>query len=146
MAVTSLLAWSCEAAMSWTGAQAFCAPLSTSMSVVGAYLPPAIGNLATLVPSGPGYVGTYEAGVLLAVNGALGVPRALALSYAVLLHVILWLPVTVWGAIEWWRISLLGKRHISMSEAIDEELDPADTLPGARPFPGQRAENPGGRA
>jgi uncharacterized membrane protein YbhN (UPF0104 family) len=146
VAVTSLLAWSCEAAMYWTVAQAFGVPLSTSMSVVGAYLTTAIGNLATLVPSGPGYVGTFEAGVLLAVNGALGVPRALALSYAVLLHVILWLPVTVWGAIEWWRISLLGKRHISLNEAIDEELDPADTLPGARPFPAQRVEDPGGRA
>ena len=83
---------------------------------------------------------------MLAVNGALGVPRALALSYAVLLHVVLWLPVTVWGAIEWWRISLLGKRRISVSEAIDEELDPADTLPSARPFPAPRAENPGGSA
>ena len=83
---------------------------------------------------------------MLAVNGALGVPRGLALSYAVLLHVILWLPVTVWGAIEWWRTSLVGKRHISMSEAIDEELDPADTLQGAHPFQAPRAENPGGRA
>ena len=146
VALTSLLAWSCEAAMYWTVAQAFGAPLSTSMSFVGAYLTTAIGNLATLVPSGPGYVGTFEAGVLLAVNGALGVPRALALSYAVLLHVILWLPVTVWGAIEWWRVSLLGNRHISLSEAIDEELEPADTLPAARPFPAQRVEDPGGRA
>jgi uncharacterized protein (TIRG00374 family) len=146
VAVTSLVAWSFEAAMYWTVAQAFGVPLSAAMSFIGAYLTTAIGNLATLVPSGPGYVGTFEAGVLLAVNGALGVPRALALSYAVLLHVILWLPVTVWGAIEWWRISLVGKRHISMSEAIDEELDPADTRPGARAFPAQRVENPGGRA
>ena len=146
VAITSLLAWSCEAAMYWTVAQAFGAPLSTAMSVVGAYLTTAIGNLATLVPSGPGYVGTFEAGVLLAVNGALGVPGGPAPSHAVLLHVILWLPGTVWGAIEWWRISLLGRRQISMSEAIDEELDPADTLPGARPFPAQRVEHPGGRA
>jgi uncharacterized protein (TIRG00374 family) len=146
VAVTSLLAWSCEAAMYWTVAQSFGTPLSSAMSFTAAYLTTAIGNLATLVPSGPGYVGTFEAGVLLAVNGALGVPRGLALSYAVLLHVILWLPVTIWGAIEWWRVSLLGKRHISMSEAIDEELDSADTLPGAHPFPAPRAENPGGRA
>ncbi|MFT4036892.1 MAG: lysylphosphatidylglycerol synthase transmembrane domain-containing protein [Thermomicrobiales bacterium] len=146
VALTSLVAWSFEASMYWTVAQAFGPPLSTSMNVAGAYLTTAIGNLATLVPSGPGYVGTFEAGITLAVNGALGVPRALALSYAVLLHVILWLPVTVWGAIEWWRISMVGKHHVSMAEAIDEELDPADTLPTARPFAStQRAEDPGGR-
>lgn len=146
VAVTSILAWSFEASMYWTVAQAFGVPLSTAMTAVGAYLTTAIGNLATLVPSGPGYVGTFEAGVLLAVNGALGVPSALALSYAVLLHVILWLPVTVWGAVEWWRVSLVGKRHVSMQEAIAEELDADETLPGAQRFPAQPAEDPGGRA
>ena len=46
--------------------------------------------------------------MLLAVNGALGIGRGLALSYAVLLHVLLWAPVTVWGAIEWWRLGIVG--------------------------------------
>lgn len=123
--VTSIVAWSFEASMYWTVARAFGVPLATAMTAVGAFLTTAIGNLATLVPSGPGYVGTFEAGVLLAVNGTLGISRGLALSYAVLLHVILWLPVTVWGAIEWWRIGVVGRRHVSMAQAADAEASAA---------------------
>lgn len=119
--VTSIVAWSIEASVYWTVAQAFGAPLSTAMSPAGALLTTAIGNLATLVPSGPGFVGTFEAGILLAVNGALGVGRGLALSYAVLLHALLWLPVTIWGGIEWWRIGVVGKRPVSMAEAAADD-------------------------
>jgi hypothetical protein len=54
------------------------------------------------------------------------VGRGLALSYAVLLHAILWLPVTLWGAVEWWRIGLVGRRHVSLAEAVDDELAPDD--------------------
>jgi uncharacterized protein (TIRG00374 family) len=123
--LTSIVAWSFEASVYWTVAQAFGAPLSTAMSPAGALLTTAIGNLATLVPSGPGFVGTFEAGILLAVNGALGVGRGLALSYAVLLHALLWLPVTIWGGIEWWRIAILEKRPVNMAEVSAEDYAPA---------------------
>lgn len=122
VALTSLLAWGFEASMYWMVARAFGDPLAAAITPAGALLTTAIGNLATLVPSGPGYVGTFEAGVLLAVNGALGISRGLALSYGVLLHVILWLPVTAWGAIEWWRIGIVGRHHVSMAEAAEQEL------------------------
>jgi uncharacterized protein (TIRG00374 family) len=122
VALTSIVAWSFEASTYWMVARAFGDPLAAAMTPVGAFLTTAIGNLATLVPSGPGYVGTFEAGVLLALNGTLRVSRGLALSYAVLLHVLLWLPVTVWGAIEWWRIGIVGRRHVSLSEAAEDEL------------------------
>jgi uncharacterized membrane protein YbhN (UPF0104 family) len=103
-------------------ARAFGDPLAAAVTPVGALLVTAIANLATLVPSGPGYVGTFEAGVLLAVNGALGIGRGLALSYAVLLHVLLWLPVTVWGAIEWWRLGLAGEKGVTLPDAAAAEL------------------------
>ncbi len=124
VAVTSIVAWGFEASMYWTVARAFGAPLAVVMTPVGALLTTAIANLATLVPSGPGYVGTFEAGVLLAVNGALGIGRGRALSYAVLLHALLWAPVTLWGAIEWWRVGVAGTRHVAMSEAVEDELSP----------------------
>lgn len=146
--VTSVVAWGFEASMYWTVARAFGDPLASAMTASGALLTTAIGNLATLVPSGPGYVGTFEAGVLLAVNGTLGVGRGLALSYAVLLHVILWLPVTVWGAIEWWRIGIVGQRHVSMAGAVEDEM----AQPEPEPVPAmaapsrQRAGGPGAGA
>ena len=122
VAATSVIAWGFEVSMYWTVAQAFGDPLAAAVTPVAALLVTAIANLATLVPSGPGYVGTFEAGVLLAVNGALGIGRGLALSYAVLLHVLLWLPVTIWGAIEWWRLGLVGSRHVRMRDAVAEEV------------------------
>jgi uncharacterized protein (TIRG00374 family) len=122
VAATSVVAWGFEVSMYWTVAQAFGDPLAAAVTPVAALLVTAIANLATLVPSGPGYVGTFEAGVLLAVNGALGIGRGLALSYAVLLHVLLWLPVTIWGAIEWWRLGLVGSRHVRMRDAVAEEV------------------------
>jgi uncharacterized protein (TIRG00374 family) len=124
VAATSVIAWGFEASTYWAAAQGFGPPLATAMTPVGALLTTAIANLATLVPSGPGYVGTFEAGVLLAVNGALGIGRGLALSYAVLLHALLWAPVTIWGAIEWWRLGLVGTRHVSLTQAVEDELAP----------------------
>ncbi|MGH2617143.1 MAG: lysylphosphatidylglycerol synthase domain-containing protein, partial [Thermomicrobiales bacterium] len=125
VAITSVVAWGFEASMYWTVARAFGDPLAGAMTPVAALLTTAIGNLATLVPSGPGYVGTFEAGVLLAVDGALGIGRGMALSYAVLLHVLLWLPVTIWGAIEWWRLGIVGQEHVRLTRAAEEEIAPA---------------------
>jgi uncharacterized protein (TIRG00374 family) len=122
VAGTSVIAWGLEASTYWMVARAFGDPLATAMTPVAALLTTAIGNLATLVPSGPGYVGTFEAGVLLALNGALGVGRGLALSYAVLLHVLIWLPVTIWGALEWWRLGIVGTSHVRLTRAVDDEL------------------------
>ncbi|MDQ3226631.1 MAG: flippase-like domain-containing protein, partial [Chloroflexota bacterium] len=130
VAMTSVAAWGFETSMYWTVARAFGDPLAGAMTPAAALLTTAIANLATLVPSGPGYVGTFEAGVLLAVNGALGIGRGLALSYAVLLHILLWLPVTVWGAIEWWRLGVSGKRHVSLTHASAEERAAASTVAG----------------
>lgn len=139
VAGTSIVAWMFEASTYWMVAQAFGGDLAVAMTPAGALLTTAIANLATLVPSGPGYVGTFEAGVLLAVNGALGVGRGVALSYAVLLHAILWLPVTLWGAIEWWRIGIVGARRVSLAEAVDDELSsPASMAGAARPGVGCR--------
>jgi hypothetical protein len=144
VAITSVVAWGFEASMYWTVALAFGDPLAAAMTPAAALLTTAIANLATLVPSGPGYVGTFEAGVLLAANGALGISRGLALSYAVLLHVLLWLPVTIWGAVEWWRLGVVGARHVSLADAVEDELSPVPQLVSRGTRPG--AGGPGGGA
>ncbi|WP_376791439.1 lysylphosphatidylglycerol synthase transmembrane domain-containing protein [Thermoflexus sp.] len=53
-------------------------------------------NLATALPSAPGYVGTFEApGV--AVLQAFGIPPNMAIAYILVLHLVLWLPITLLG-------------------------------------------------
>lgn len=107
---TSLLAWGFEATMYWTIARGFGAPLTDVMNFAAALMTTGVANLATLIPSSPGYVGPFESATVLVVNGALGVPGAIALSYAIVVHITLWAPITILGAIEWWRMSLSFRR------------------------------------
>ncbi len=54
-------------------------------------------NIATTLPSAPGYVGTFDAPGI-AVLVAYGVPQATAAAYTLVLHAALWLPITALGA------------------------------------------------
>ena len=54
-------------------------------------------NLATTIPSAPGYIGTFDAPGI-AVLMAYGVEKALAAGYTIVLHVALWVPITLLGA------------------------------------------------
>jgi uncharacterized membrane protein YbhN (UPF0104 family) len=54
-------------------------------------------NLATTLPSAPGYIGTFDAPGI-AVLQAYGVPGAVAAGYTLVLHAALWFPITVLGA------------------------------------------------
>ncbi len=54
-------------------------------------------NLATTIPSAPGYIGTFDAPGI-AVLTAYGVDQATAAGYTLTLHAALWLPITLLGA------------------------------------------------
>ena len=100
--LASICAWLLEASMYLMIAQAF----DMDISPFGILMITAVANLATLIPSSPGYVGAFEYGVILVLAGPLGFERELALSYAVVVHAALYLPVTLLGFIFWWRESL----------------------------------------
>ncbi len=73
-------------------------------------------NLATTLPSAPGYVGTFDApgiAVLMAYN----VPGEVAASYTLVLHAALWLPITLLGAYFYFRQPLRWGREVVRSEA-----------------------------
>ncbi|MBF8255463.1 MAG: glycosyltransferase 2 family protein [Anaerolineales bacterium] len=53
-------------------------------------------NLATTLPSAPGYLGTFDAPGI-AVLEASGVRAGLAAGYTFVLHAALWLPITLLG-------------------------------------------------
>ena len=90
---TSVLIWLLETVKYWFVMHAF----TFSVSFFALMLLNGIANLATTIPSAPGYIGTWEA-VTKAVLMAFNVPGAQALGYAVVLHVALWLPITLLGA------------------------------------------------
>ena len=100
--LTSVAAWVLEASVYALISVAF----GLGLSPAAILLVTAVANLATLVPSSPGYVGAFEAGVVLALAGAVGVQHDLALSYAIAVHAVLYLPVTIVGLYFWGRESL----------------------------------------
>jgi glycosyltransferase 2 family protein len=57
----------------------------------------ALANLVALVPAAPGYVGTFDAAVILGVRLVAGGTHAAALAYAVVVRFVLFVPITVVG-------------------------------------------------
>lgn len=112
--LVSILAWVCEASMYYFIAQGFNLDISPSAVLMVT----AVANLATLIPSSPGYVGPFEAGVLLVLAGALGIQREAALSYAVVVHAALYFPITLVGFFFWWRESLSWRDLRDAEESI----------------------------
>jgi uncharacterized membrane protein YbhN (UPF0104 family) len=96
-----LAAWTLSALNYYWVFRAFDLPLGAAAS----YFAVAAVGLSTMVPAGPGYVGTFElAGVAVLV--ALGAGSAGAFSATVLMHLIQVVPVTVAGLIFVWREGL----------------------------------------
>ncbi len=100
--LTSVAAWVLEASVYALISVSF----GLGLSPAAILLVTAVANLATLVPSSPGYVGAFEAGVVLALAGAVGIQHDLALSYAIAVHAVLYIPVTLLGLYFWGRESL----------------------------------------
>lgn len=90
--IASYTTWAIEAGVYWLVMQAFGLDLSYAVALL------AVGtvNLAGLIPASPGQVGVYEffvSSVLIAV----GVAQDTALAYAIVVHLVIWLPVTLAG-------------------------------------------------
>jgi len=91
--VTSVVIWLLETGKYWFVMHAF--PMEVSFFTL--MLMNGIVNLATTIPSAPGYVGTFDAPGI-AVLQAYGIDKAIAAGYTLVLHVALWVPITALGA------------------------------------------------
>ncbi|MFQ5615201.1 MAG: lysylphosphatidylglycerol synthase transmembrane domain-containing protein [Anaerolineales bacterium] len=90
---TSVVIWLFETGKYWFVMHAF--PFDVDFFTL--MLMNGIVNLATTIPSAPGYVGTFDAPGI-AVLKATGVEGAVAAGYTLVLHVALWIPITALGA------------------------------------------------
>lgn len=93
--LTSVVIWLLETAKYWFVMFAFDFTGYTG-GFFGLMLMNGIVNLATTIPSAPGYVGTFDLPGI-AVLSAYGLNRATAAAYTLVLHVALWLPITALG-------------------------------------------------
>jgi uncharacterized protein (TIRG00374 family) len=92
--VTSVVIWLLETVKYWFVMHAF----SFQVSFFALMLMNGIVNLATTIPSAPGYVGTFDKPGS-AVLAAFGVNPAVATGYTLVLHAALWLPITLLGVV-----------------------------------------------
>ena len=107
--VTTVVIWLLETGKYWFLMHAF--PFKVSFFTL--MLMNGIVNLATTIPSAPGYVGTFDAPGI-AVLTAYGVPKATAAAYTLALHIALWFPITALGGY------YLVKKGIHWSEELEK--------------------------
>jgi hypothetical protein len=112
--VTSIVIWLLETGKYWFVMHAF--PLEVSFFTL--MLMNGIVNLATTIPAAPGYVGTFDAPGI-AVLQAYGVDKAIAAGYTLVLHVALWVPITVLGAYYLARAGIKWDRSLEQVRVDD---------------------------
>ncbi len=99
--LTSVVIWLLETVKYWFVMRAF----DFNVSFFALMLMNGVVNLATTLPSAPGYIGTFD-GPGIAVLSLYGVDPAVAAAYTLTLHAALWLPITLLGIYYMVRIQL----------------------------------------
>ena len=112
--LTSLVIWLLETGKYWFLMHAF--PFEVSFFAL--MLMNGIVNLATTIPSAPGYVGTFDAPGI-AVLQAYQVPKTTAAAYTLVLHAALWLPITVLGGYFMFRKGINWSTELESAKTED---------------------------
>jgi uncharacterized protein (TIRG00374 family) len=110
----SVAAWGFEAGVFYLVAKS----IPELAAPAAAWLAMPVGTLSTLLPSTPGYVGTFHFFVASAA-AMVGNERVAATSFALLIHITLWLPSTVWGGISFaiWSVNRSGQSSKEVGDA-----------------------------
>jgi uncharacterized protein (TIRG00374 family) len=126
--LTSVVVWLLETVKYWFVMHAF----SFTVSFFALMLMNGVVNLATTLPSAPGYVGTFDAPGIEVLK-VFGVDPTTAAAYTLVLHAALWLPITLLGLYYMVKESL-GWQDINraIAEVKPDEAD-ADTASAPPP-------------
>jgi uncharacterized protein (TIRG00374 family) len=111
----SVVIWLLETVKYWFVMHAF----DFTVSFFALMLMNGVVNLATTLPSAPGYIGTFD-GPGIAVLTLYGVEPAAATAYTLTLHAALWLPITLLGFYYMLRSEL---RWADIGRAVDAGLE-----------------------
>jgi len=111
--------WSCEGGVF----AAIAAGLGYEGRGVGPWLALATGSLATMIPSSPGYVGTFD---FFTVSGftVYGTGKASAVALTLVIHLVLWLPITAAG-LGYLLVSHFKQRNESVLARVEQKREPS---------------------
>ena len=116
--LSSIAIWLVETIKYWLIMQAF--PFVVQFSVL--MLTNGIVNLTTILPSAPGFVGTFDwsgSAVLIRFH----IPKEIATAYILVLHAALWLPSAVFGSI---YMLIAGWRWTDLGRVAEAKTSPRD--------------------
>jgi len=120
--ISSVFIWLTETTKYWFVMHAFDFEVSFFVLMVMT----AVVNLATTLPSSPGYVGTFDTPGIKTLT-AYGVERSVAASYTLVLHAALWLPITLLGFYYLYRQGL-GWSDFSRAQQVVSSAKSEDGL------------------
>ena len=95
----SMLAWCFELGLFFVLLVSFGLPASYPLAL----LVGSAANFATLVPSSPGYAGTFDGVLIKVLHDTAGIDAGSATAYDLIVHLTLFLPVVVVGTLVLWR-------------------------------------------
>ena len=114
----TVIIWLLETAKYWFVMHAF----NFEVSYFALMLMNGIVNLATTLPSAPGYIGTFDApGIALLT--AYGVPGEVAAAYTLVLHAALWVPITGLGVYYYLRQPLRWGKELQQARALEMDKE-----------------------
>jgi uncharacterized protein (TIRG00374 family) len=130
LGLLSVGAWLCETGLFYVVMLGFAIPASPGLAILGG----SAANFATLVPSSPGYVGTFDGVLVKVLMDALGpLGQAVAyeevLAYALVVRTLLFLPVTAAGLIVLWRANLSFGEIVRFGAARRQQAEAAPDEP-----------------
>lgn len=108
----SAIVWLAEGCVFWCVAMALQPELQVSAA---GWLAFPVGTLATLIPSTPGYIGTFDYFTIKAMN-TLGNPVTISTAYALLVHVLIWVPPTLTGGLYLFAVNIQKSRSKNFYE------------------------------
>ncbi len=128
----SYASWMLEASTYWIASLAFNlnVPYSAMLLVVG------VVNLAGLIPASPGQFGVYEYFAVLAL-GALGIDKTQATAFALVNHLVIWLPVTLLGFYYLVRRGL-GLDAVAHADQLEQEISKGSATSDNTPPPTEK--------
>ncbi len=112
---TSVLVWLLETVKYWFVMHAF----NFTVSFFVLMLMNGVVNLATTLPSAPGYIGTFDTPGIETLK-VFGIDPAVAAAYTLVLHAALWLPITLLGIWYMIRESLSWREFEKAVEATEK--------------------------
>jgi glycosyltransferase 2 family protein len=120
----SVMAWLAELSLYYVLMLGF-PGLSRVASLPLAMVVGSAANFATLVPSSPGYIGTFDGVLVRVLTDLSGQAAAYSAAYAIVVHLTLFVPVTVLGLFFFWRaqLSLVDVTGSSIAQSVARGAD-----------------------